>query len=739
MSSPRTPGRRTRSLFDAAVVALLFIALLVAALPVPPAGAGSSAWTKPVPGGIVRSYREPLARFASGHRGVDFSAQAGTPVRAANAGTVTFAGTVGGEQHVVVSHPGGIRTSYSYLAHIDVKVGAHVARGAVLGTAGGTGAGHGRGVVHFGARVGSRYFDPMLLFGPTDLTKLVRLIPSDDGSVSDEEMLGLLIDGEDDDNCAGGIPLIEQACDAAEAVGGAISDAGEWAWDRVEEAIQIGLDAVRAVSEAAKDLADRIESLVRDVLRTLRDVAEGVADAVAKLAEQIANGAADLFNEVVEAGVEILEWLTSCPQPPALAHPRGSGNAVLAVGGLGSSSWRKPGGGSTPSFGFQSAALGYDADDVGYFSYAPDSPAYTPEDTYGDLHAKARMLGEQIKDFARVHPGRNIDLVAHSQGGVVIDLFLLEVLPGHEKEYPKIENVVTFASPHQGTPLATFDRAIDKNMWFGPIARELMDDDLLTAVSVAQLAEKSDTIEGLWADDAKVPSSVRYLSIVGAEDAVVPSSSADVPGGTKVIVPVGTVLLPDDHRNVLSDDDAISAAQAHLGGGFPADACGVLEDVGGATYSDLVRFVTNKVSLGEPADPPGCDVEGIVCRRRLRHRVGALAVAPGPAWGKGQGSRYTPSSTRVSARDLSGSQHHPGRTASGRGASEPTYNLRSLCGCRHHEAASGGRGPLRSPDAPLEPEDASFHLRGAQRDLHHRPPADAGADRYRLPLHPQDG
>ena len=48
---------------------------------------------------------------------------------------------------------------------------------------------------------------------------------------------------------------------------------------------------------------------------------------------------------------------------------------------------------------------------------------------------------------------------------------------------------------------------------------------------------------------------------------------------------------------------------------------------------------------------------------------------------------------------------------------------------RLHEGASGGRGPLRPPDPPLEPEDAQVHLHRAWRHLHHRPPADRRAAR----------
>jgi len=552
----------------------------------------------------VRAYREPPARFASGHRGVDFSAPVGTPVRAANTGTVTFAGSVAGSLHVVVAHAGGIRTSYSFLARIELRVGATVARGDVLGAAGGTGSGHGPGVLHFGARAGDRYFDPMLLFPPTDLTKLVHLVPADGPTISDEQALRQIVDdGDDDGNCAWGVPLFEQACDAGKAVGGAAADAGAWTWDRAEDAVDLGLDALRAVGRAGVALAGQIAPIVRAVLQTVRDVANHVAGAAEALAEAAANGAVALFNAVVEAGLELIERLTSCPQPAPVAHPKGSGNVVLAVGGLGSSRRRAGQRRFAPSFSFQSDALGYSRADVGYYSYAPDSPAYSREDTYGDLHIKAQMLGEQIKDFAREHPGRSIDLVGHSQGGVVIDLFLMEVYRGHEHEYPPVENVVTFASPHQGTPLADFEHAVDEHLVFGPIAREAAPGQPLGAVSVGQLAETSSTMQSLWTDRA-VPPTVRFLSIVGAEDPVVPSSSSDVPGGTKIVVPVGATLVPDDHSAVLRDDDAISAAQVHLGGGSPADSCGPFTDVGAELYSTVIRLTTVAVSGPQPAGVP---------------------------------------------------------------------------------------------------------------------------------------
>ena len=53
--------------------------------------------------------------------------------------------------------------------------------------------------------------------------------------------------------------------------------------------------------------------------------------------------------------------------------------------------------------------------------------------------------------------------------------------------------------------------------------------------------------------------------------------------------------------------------------------------------------------------------------------------------------------------------------------------------------APGGRRPLRPPDAPLEPEDAPVHLRGAQRDPHHRPRPDGQAPRHGARVRHRDG
>src|SRR3954464_6732547 len=161
-----------------ATACLVALVLCSAAVMVPARAAfadASSPWIRPVAGRVVRPFVAPKARYGAGHRGADLVAPPGTPVLAARAGRVAFAGPVAGTLHVVVEHAGGLKTSVSFLATVAVRVGQTVMPGAVLGTAGGTGPEHAVGVVHFGLRVQGEYVDPMRLFVELDLTKAVHL------------------------------------------------------------------------------------------------------------------------------------------------------------------------------------------------------------------------------------------------------------------------------------------------------------------------------------------------------------------------------------------------------------------------------------------------------------------------------------------------------------------------------------------------------------------------------------
>jgi murein DD-endopeptidase MepM/ murein hydrolase activator NlpD len=147
-----------------------------------PAAAADPAesWTRPVEGAVVRPFDPPATRYGAGHLGVDLAAAPGTPVRAAGAGVVAFAGAVGGTRHVVVRHANGWRTTYAFLATVRVAVGERVAAGAPVGTAGGRGDRHDGATLHLGLRIGERDVDPARLFAPLDLAAVVSLAPVGD-------------------------------------------------------------------------------------------------------------------------------------------------------------------------------------------------------------------------------------------------------------------------------------------------------------------------------------------------------------------------------------------------------------------------------------------------------------------------------------------------------------------------------------------------------------------------------
>src|SRR4051812_40275043 len=109
------PSPLRRRALAAAVAALLAVVALLGPLAAR-AAAEAGAYLPPVDRPVVDPFRPPPTPYAAGNRGVDYATEPGEPVRAAAEGEVTFAGRVGLGLHVVVLHPDGVRTSYSFLA-----------------------------------------------------------------------------------------------------------------------------------------------------------------------------------------------------------------------------------------------------------------------------------------------------------------------------------------------------------------------------------------------------------------------------------------------------------------------------------------------------------------------------------------------------------------------------------------------------------------------------------------------
>lgn len=142
----------------------IFVAVLVGAFaPAEPAGAD---WDHPVDAPVSDPFRPPQTRFGAGNRGLEYATTGGETVRAVDAGTVVFAGVVGRHRHVVVDHGDGLRSTYAFVASIEVVRGQAVRRGQSVAIAG--------PAVHLTARLGSVYVDPMLLMNGAEVVARLR-------------------------------------------------------------------------------------------------------------------------------------------------------------------------------------------------------------------------------------------------------------------------------------------------------------------------------------------------------------------------------------------------------------------------------------------------------------------------------------------------------------------------------------------------------------------------------------
>lgn len=84
--------------------------------------------------------KHPILGYSRMHTGVDFAAPRGTPIFAAGDGVVNYAGRKGGYgNYIQIRHNGEFSTAYAHLSRIQVKNGARVKQGEVIGRVGSTG------------------------------------------------------------------------------------------------------------------------------------------------------------------------------------------------------------------------------------------------------------------------------------------------------------------------------------------------------------------------------------------------------------------------------------------------------------------------------------------------------------------------------------------------------------------------------------------------------------------------
>jgi hypothetical protein len=464
---------------------LRFLAAVVAVVLVPAAAAPTSAasppvhYTPPVVGEVIDPFRVP-DRFGPGNRGIDYRTVVGAPVAAAADGEVTFAGPVAGALHVTVAHGDGLRTTASFLADVAVGPGQRVRAGDLLGFS--------AGVVHVGVRdPDGVYLDPALLFAGA-LVVTVRLVPG--------------------------------------------TEEGEAA-----------LRAERA------SLAGVVTGRLGALLGYGADLALTNAAVIAHYGTELLPA-----THVARWAAAVERWRrasASCTSPDRQPPPPSGRRIVVLVAGLGSTSDD-----ATASVtDLDTSGLGYAPGDVVRFSYAggvvpgrapsPDlvglaAREYTAADTQGDLHATADRFEALLVDIGRRAPGVPVDVVAHSQGGIVARIGLTDL--ADDGRLPvEVDLFATLGTPHGGADAATAIQAVEASV-AGPAAldrlRRATGTDLDPRLpSTGQLAETSATMNGLR--ERPVPGQLRAVSIGARTDLVVPLPRTVAPGMATATVATG--------------------------------------------------------------------------------------------------------------------------------------------------------------------------------------------------------
>jgi murein DD-endopeptidase MepM/ murein hydrolase activator NlpD len=122
-----------------------------------------TAWQAPVEGRITSQFGrriDPMSGEQRAHHGIDIAAPRGTPIGAAAAGTVIFAGRRGGYGNtVIIEQADGKQTLYAHAEQLLVNVGEQVAAGQTIATVGSTGRSTGPHL-HFEVRANGQPVDP---------------------------------------------------------------------------------------------------------------------------------------------------------------------------------------------------------------------------------------------------------------------------------------------------------------------------------------------------------------------------------------------------------------------------------------------------------------------------------------------------------------------------------------------------------------------------------------------------
>lgn len=214
--------------------------------------------------------------------------------------------------------------------------------------------------------------------------------------------------------------------------------------------------------------------------------------------------------------------------------------------------------------------LGIDPHSTTRFSYAGPGMAYGAADTWDGVVLAAQRLEAQLREQARSEPGRPVDLLGHSLGGLVITYYLLHLHDPFDVGLPPLGHVVTVASPLEGSDLARAGVALMDAPGSGPVLRNLWDaagalpgvlgatarsltPDAVSLRDVATASPVLDVMSDAWREALAVQGTgplatgTRVLHIAASLDALVGADRAALDGAERRV-------LPGTHDGVLATE-----------------------------------------------------------------------------------------------------------------------------------------------------------------------------------------
>jgi len=240
---------------------------------------------------------------------------------------------------------------------------------------------------------------------------------------------------------------------------------------------------------------------------------------------------------------------------PAADGSGGSNHRVMIVAGIDSSITN-----GGPSSALPADKLGYEASEVSYYSYAQGGGDYTPTDTEASLATAARRLGEQLQELERREPGREVDLLAHSQGGVVVAEFLTHVYQPGDPSYPPLGTAVMMASPLGGATGATVFDGLRRSM-AGRQALNAAHAAGLPNPNAESIAELSKHSEFMRAQRATRLPEMQLTTIGASQDVIAPAGDTERRGAQHyTAIPRGL----NGHSSIVTDSSALRATRAAL-------------------------------------------------------------------------------------------------------------------------------------------------------------------------------